>query len=148
MVLLVLKLSKCRSIVVSEPSKRRRELAKTFGADYTYNPLECDLAQECKQVAGSQGVQVVFDCAGIPSAFNSALNIMQKRSIFVTIAMWSPDRPATFNPSLLMAKEITLTGRPVSLVGSGLSYTYNWSKLDSKLKPQARWLTRPRISGK
>jgi len=61
----VLKAAGAAKIILSEPSKKRREIATMMGADYIFNPLEDNLKDVVMDVTKGEGVEICFEGAGI-----------------------------------------------------------------------------------
>lgn len=90
-VILALKANGADKIIVSEVSQKRQEFAKNFGADYVINPMEVDIVQRCKDLCDGQGVDVVYDCAGVQAALNQGVRATRARGTIVNIAIWEKD---------------------------------------------------------
>jgi threonine dehydrogenase-like Zn-dependent dehydrogenase len=72
-IILCLRAQGCGKIVVSELSAQRSKFAKRFGADYVLDPTkEVDYVGRVKELTGGEGPDIVFDCAGVASALESA----------------------------------------------------------------------------
>lgn len=66
-------------IIATEINERRTAVARKVGADYVFNPREVtDLKEGVLELTGGKGVDVVFDCSGIPEAFRSATTFLRK----------------------------------------------------------------------
>ena len=54
-------------------------MAKRLGADHVFNPVEStDLPERVLELTGGRGIDVVYDCSGIPAAFKSATSFLRK----------------------------------------------------------------------
>ena len=110
--LLTLQLCKLKGagkIIVSEPLKVRREIAKKLGADITINPLEEDLAKIVSEAA-SRGPRVVIECAGVKDTISKGLELISKRGQFLLLAIWDKNAQVSLNPSLIVDREVRVTG--------------------------------------
>ncbi|MBA7617782.1 Sorbitol dehydrogenase [subsurface metagenome] len=66
-------------IIVTETVEKRAEMARRLGADYVFNPQKVtNLKEKVLELTGGKGVDVVFDCSGVPEAFRSATNFLRK----------------------------------------------------------------------
>lgn len=66
-------------IIVTETLPNRAKMAKKLGADYVFNPIEVtDLKEKVLELTGGKGIDIVFDCSGIPAAFKSATGFLRK----------------------------------------------------------------------
>ena len=74
-----LKLGGARSIVVLQPSQKKREFALKLGADIGLNPLEEGIAVRENVMALFEGIgaDVVYECAGTPQAVATALEVVR-----------------------------------------------------------------------
>lgn len=64
-------------IIAADPNPKRREIALENGADYAFDPLCSDFADEVKRVSGG-GVNVAIEVTGVGEGFNEALDCMAK----------------------------------------------------------------------
>ena len=55
-----------KKIIVSEPIKFKRDLAKKFGADITIDPSTTNVVHEIEELTDGRGVEVVIEAAGVP----------------------------------------------------------------------------------
>jgi len=53
-----------------------------------FNPLITNVANECRARTGGVGVDVVFDCAGIPAGLNNGMDALRIRGTYVNVAGW------------------------------------------------------------
>jgi threonine dehydrogenase-like Zn-dependent dehydrogenase len=67
------KLSGALSVIGVEPIQKRRNLAETYGADATLNPLECDIGLEAKKLTGGKGVDISLETSGSYKALHEAI---------------------------------------------------------------------------
>ncbi|KAJ9613272.1 hypothetical protein H2200_003214 [Cladophialophora chaetospira] len=79
---------KCKNIIVSEVSGRRREFAKQFGAHHTVDPTKVDVVEEVEKLTGGEGADVGFDAAGVQPAVDTAFRAIKARGTLVNIAVW------------------------------------------------------------
>lgn len=76
-----------KKIVVSEPSfARRRQVADAV--DLALNPLTDDVREECHTITRGRGIDVVFDCAGVQSALDEAVDVLKCEGIYLNVALW------------------------------------------------------------
>lgn len=111
-VILALKARGCGEIIVSEPSSSRSDFARHFGADHVFNPMqEKDLVGKMKELTGGEGVDIVFDCAGVASGLETACQSIKARGTVVNVAIW--EKAIAFQPNNLVFKE----GKYVACLG-------------------------------
>lgn len=110
----VLKAKGVGTVVVSEVSEARAEVAKRSGAEVVVNPASGDVIEQVGQIVGfgpggrGAAADVVFDCAGVPAAFIQALHLVRPGGTLAIVALY--EEPVQFNPSPLVWKEIKMLG--------------------------------------
>lgn len=102
-VIQALKAQGSESIIVSEMAGRRKEFAKSFGATHVVDPSTDDVVAKCRELTNGQGVDVVYDCAGVQAALDSACDALRVRGTLVNIAIW--EGSAAINPTKMLLKE-------------------------------------------
>ena len=64
-------------IIAADPNAKRREIALKNGADYAFDPLCKEFAENVKNTTGG-GVNVAIEVTGVGAGFNEALDCMAK----------------------------------------------------------------------
>lgn len=100
--------SRGATVIVSEPNESRLAMAKNFGADYGVNPRKEDLDEFIGKLTQGEGVNVVFEAAGIPALISHAVHILSPAGRFV--AMTYGKEPVPINFKEINAKELTILG--------------------------------------
>lgn len=100
--------SKKACVIVSEPAEKRLALAKEFGADYSINPIKDNLHALIKKISDGEGVNVVFEAAGIPALIQDAIEILSPAGRFVPMTFGKEPIPINFKT--INAKELTIAG--------------------------------------
>ncbi|KAF2466188.1 GroES-like protein [Lindgomyces ingoldianus] len=98
---------KTHKIILSEVSKSRQRFAREFGAHHVIDPKTNDLVAASKELSGSDGPDVVFDCAGVPASLATACQAVKARGTVVNVAIWEKEVP--FQPNMLVFKEAKYT---------------------------------------
>jgi len=80
-------------IVATEINEKRAEMAKKLGADYVFNPKEVDVKEKVLELTNGQGVDVVFDCSGIPQAFQTAATFLRPRGQVMLVGIITHEVP-------------------------------------------------------
>lgn len=102
------------TLIVSDPSARRREAAAALGADRVVDPRAENTVEV---VAGITGIgaygsgaraDVAIDCAGVAPALADALRSVRSGARVVFCAMYA--RKVDFRPDMVTMKELTLRG--------------------------------------
>ena len=102
-VILSLRAKGVTNISVSEPSASRREMAASLGAAQVLNPQECSVSEILLKQGSGDGVDVVFDCAGVPASMDLSCAAVRSRGEIVNLALWAG--PIQFDPNALQGKE-------------------------------------------
>lgn len=106
-----LKARGCGKIIVSEISGSRQKFCSQSGANVILDPRKDDVAERSKEETGGEGVDIVFDCAGVASGLKSACQSIKARGTVVNVAIWEKETP--FQPNELVWKE----GKYVACLG-------------------------------
>jgi 2-desacetyl-2-hydroxyethyl bacteriochlorophyllide A dehydrogenase len=110
----VLKARGVETIVVSEISAKRAAMARQSGADVVLDPSAGDFLQQVGDCIGygpnrrSAAADVVFDCAGVPAAFDQAVRLVRPGGTLAITALY--EEPVQLHPSRLVWSEIKLLG--------------------------------------
>lgn len=76
-------------VFVSEPTARRAGMVRDLGlAEEVFNPLICSVPEECCSRTDGEGVDVVFDCAGIPVGLKAGMDSLRVKGTYVNVAGW------------------------------------------------------------
>lgn len=94
-------------IILSEVSKSRQRFTKEFGAHHVVDPKTYDTVAISKELSGSGGPDIVFDCAGVPASLTTACTAVRARGTVVNVAIWEKEVP--FNPNMLVFREAKYT---------------------------------------
>lgn len=94
-------------ILLSEVSEYRLETAKKSGIE-TVNPLQTDLKEKNAEFFGTDGADVIFECVGINSTMNQAIEYARKGSYIIIVGVFGD--LATMNAALIQDHELTLVG--------------------------------------
>ena len=91
-----------KTIVIGAPESRL-ELAKEFGADVTINIEEIPDAEERielvkKETPGGYGADVVFECAGVPTAIPEGLDMVRRGGTYVVAGHFTDVGEVSINP--------------------------------------------------
>lgn len=93
-------------VVVVEPDERRRRLAVELGARTAVAPGEAARAA-VEEATSGLGADIVFECAGLPSTIQSAVDLARRGGSMCLIGL--ADGDATITPSTWLAKELRTT---------------------------------------
>jgi 2-desacetyl-2-hydroxyethyl bacteriochlorophyllide A dehydrogenase len=103
------KMQGASSIIVIDPLKSKREMAKSLGSDYVFNSNESDNSELINDFT-SGGADVVIECVGSQSAVESAIRLVKKGGKVVIFGL--SDKKAVMKISLqsFFHKELTIIG--------------------------------------
>jgi len=104
----VLKTAGASKIIVSEISERRRRLAEELGADVVINPIEENLPLVVEKETGGEGVDIVFDAAGVPETLKANFTLARKAGEIMIIGITEEPAEADFFTTVL--NELTIKG--------------------------------------
>lgn len=104
----VLKATGVETIICSEPSDYRRKLAGRLGAGVTIDPRSQVVGEEVRKVAGTLGVDFVFECSGLAEPFNQGLEALKPGGILVELGVGLAPIPIV--PVMLVVREHTIKG--------------------------------------
>lgn len=106
-VLLCLKAQGVAAVAISEPSAGKRDFATRAGTSHTFDPIAKDPAAAAKSALDRpDGVDIVFDCAGVGPTLNSAIAAVRPRGTIVNLAV--PTAPSSVSLLPMISKEAAL----------------------------------------
>ena len=103
-------LSGARTVIVSEPSEARRELASALGAHVTVDPTTEDLEAVVQEATGGLGVDVSTICIGMPRLVNESLRLARKGGRINVFAGLAGAGWSEVEANLIHYKELIVTG--------------------------------------
>lgn len=103
-------LAGARTVIVSEPSAARREVATSFGAHITVDPITEDLAAIVSAATDGLGIDAVIICIGVPKLVNDALNLARQGGRINIFAGLAAKGWAEIEANLIHYKELEVTG--------------------------------------
>lgn len=122
------KLSGASRVILSELVALRREIGLSVGADWAVDPIHESLSGRIQELLGADGVDVVIECVGNPTATAQAFEAAKRGT---TVLLFSVPKAGTAHPLSLedvYQKELTIVGsiinpdthqRAVDLINSG-----------------------------
>ena len=106
-------------VIVTGTKENRLDIARQFGADYTFNIRESDPVEEILQISEG-GVAYTFEAAGDPRALQQAINITRKNG---SIVIMTVHKEIQVNMEPIIRDELTLYG----------SICYNYKEFDQAI---------------
>ncbi|KAF1981815.1 GroES-like protein [Aulographum hederae CBS 113979] len=98
-----LRAKKVKTIIVSEIAEARQRFAKDFGAHHVLHSINDKVVEKSAEISGKDGVDVVFDCAGVPASLTTACQAVKAKGYVVNVAIW--EKPIPFQPNMLGFRE-------------------------------------------
>lgn len=96
------------SVMVSDVSEFKLNMAKACGVDHIVNVAKEDLAEVIRNTYGEDGVDVVFECSANPNALNQLLDIGRKGITMVIVSVYGG--LANINMANVQDREYNLIG--------------------------------------
>jgi (R,R)-butanediol dehydrogenase/meso-butanediol dehydrogenase/diacetyl reductase len=85
--LLVLRAHGATNVVVSEPASLRRQQVSEY-AQAVIDPTKEHVGDKCRELTDGRGVDVVFDCAGVPIALEAGCDAIKNSGLYMMVAVW------------------------------------------------------------
>lgn len=98
-----------KKVFASDLLDEKLSIAKEMGADYTFNPSDCNLSDEIRKLTDGLGADACIDVTGVGEAINTCLKSVRTAGIVVCVGL--PTKPVTINMTEdLIFREVKLTG--------------------------------------
>jgi threonine 3-dehydrogenase len=134
MTMLAVRARGAKTIIVSDVSDYRIKFAERLGADYANNPKSNDLVQQVRHWTHGDGVDVLLEMSGAPTAIQQAFSLV--KSAGDAVAFGLPTKPIEFDlANAVIFKGITVHG----IVGRKMWDT--WIQMDDLFNRKAVDLT-------
>lgn len=131
-------------IFVSQGSLKRRVQAQQL-AGVVINPNEESVPDRCRELTAGQGVDVVFDCAGVQSALNNGMEALTFKGTYVNVALWQVP-VSTYLPTYLIInkrspslRHLFLRANTNALTSPSLAASYPSGRVVEERDP-LRWI--------
>jgi (R,R)-butanediol dehydrogenase / meso-butanediol dehydrogenase / diacetyl reductase len=133
LVLQAARLSGAGQLVLVEPEPSRRALGAQLGATLSVDPLSEEADSLIQAHIGTGGADVVFECAGIPSTIQTAVNQVRRGGVVSLVGV--ANGAATIDAASWLIKEIRMT--------SSIAYLHEDFEICKALVADGRILTDP-----
>jgi threonine dehydrogenase-like Zn-dependent dehydrogenase len=109
-VLLFLRQVGTGDVIVMEASPQKSKLALEMGAKVVLNPFaeREELEEQIYSLTGGIGADVVFECAGVPTAFQTCINYVKSGGQAMVVGI--NDKYVAFNNFQMVVREIEMKG--------------------------------------
>lgn len=118
--------------IILDMNENRLDYAKTFGADYTFNPSKVDIKEEIEKLTGGMMANIVVDAVGSTKILSDAVYLTSVAGRIVSMGFLQQDAPISM---------LEITKKEISLVGSRLQ-THQFAKCVEYFKNNDVHLTR------
>jgi L-iditol 2-dehydrogenase len=97
-----------KSVLITDVSDYRLEIAKKVGIDYTINPLEKNLSEEIVKAFGPDKADLIIECVGINQTIDDAIENARKGTDIIIVGVYG-DKPI-IDLSTVQDRELRLIG--------------------------------------
>ena len=97
-----------KSILITDVSDFRLEIAKKVGIDYTINPIKQDLSEEIVKAFGPDRADLIIECVGINQTIDDAIANARKGTDIIIVGVFG-DKPVV-DLSTVQDRELRLIG--------------------------------------
>lgn len=97
-----------KSVLITDVSDFRLEIAKKVGIDYTINPLKQDLSEEIVKAFGPDRADLIVECVGINQTIDDAIANARKGTDIIIVGVYG-DKPVV-DLSTVQDRELRLIG--------------------------------------
>ena len=97
-----------KSVLITDVSNYRLEIAKKVGIDYTINPLEKNLSDEIVKAFGHDKADLIIECVGINQTIDEAIENARKGTDIIIVGVYG-DKP-TVDLASVQDHELRLIG--------------------------------------
>ena len=119
-------------VILTGTRDSRLNLGKKLGADHVINIRNEEPVAAVKRITGDRGVHYVMECSGAPSAFNEAMNVVNRGGRICLAAF--PTEPALVDLAKLVRNNIYVYG----IRGEGRSATHRAAALMAQKRFNAK----------
>ena len=78
-------------VIGIDVKENRLEIARAYGADYTFNPTQCDVVEEVKALTGGYGCDVYIHCSGHSEGVLQGLKMVRPHGKFIEFSVFMHD---------------------------------------------------------
>jgi len=103
-----LRLAGCSTIIAVDLEDGKLGIARSLGANHTFNPLRDDVAAAVKELTGGIGADCAIDCVGATSPIKTCLSVVRKGGAVTLIGNITPNIELPLQAAV--TREITLYG--------------------------------------
>jgi L-iditol 2-dehydrogenase len=97
-----------KSVMITDISDFRLDIAKKVGMDYTINPTKQDLSEEIEKAFGSDKSDLIIECVGAKETIDAAIENARKGSDIIIVGVFG-DKPSV-DLGFIQDRELRLIG--------------------------------------
>jgi threonine dehydrogenase-like Zn-dependent dehydrogenase len=112
------------TVIGIDPVKTRREIARSFGASFTLDPLTEDCALEIRKLTSNLGADSVIECSGTFGGLNEAIRCVTPNGVVVAVG-WYHDMGRLILSKEFHMNNIQLKSAQVEHIPPELSKRFN-----------------------
>jgi len=109
LMLQLVKISGAGKIILIEPVSEKRDLAKSLGAEYVFDPASSDMINQISDLT-SGGPDVVIECAGNSNAAKQAVSLPKRGGRIVIFGLSGKKDTININLQDFFLKELSIKG--------------------------------------
>ena len=102
------RLGGCANVIAIDLEDRKLEMARGFGATYTFNPRNEDVVARVKELTGGRGADSAIDCVGATAPIQTCMNVVRKGGHVTLIGNVTPKIELPLQ--IAVSRELTLYG--------------------------------------
>ena len=102
------RLGGCANVIAIDVEDRKLDMARSFGANYTFNPKTDDVVAKIKEVTNGIGADSAIDCVGATAPIQTCLNVVRKGGHVTLIGNVTPKIELPLQ--IVVSRELTLYG--------------------------------------
>lgn len=102
-----------KMIIGIDVNPYRLEMGKEFGADYVFNPMECNVEEEILKLTDGYGCDVYIEASGSPRSVTQGLQSLKNHGRYVQMGVFADEVKADWN--------VIGDGKELQIQGSHLS---------------------------
>ena len=109
----ILKRAGAKSVILSEPSKKRREMALSMGATHAIDPFKVNVADTVLEITEGAGADLILEATGLPSAVWGDVEkiIWEGRTVNATVVLVArADDRIPLNGEVLQVRRANVVG--------------------------------------
>jgi len=104
----LLKIFGANPIIAVDIDTQKLQLAREFGADYTFNSSDRNLQDKIKELTKNRGADLAFEVVGITDSVSTAISIIRKGGTVILVGNLSPE--IHFPLQKIVTQEIKVQG--------------------------------------